>query len=471
MAGRLLDLSVSMLLAKFGAGSHKPGSGSAAAFQGLLAAQLIKTVIELTNEPKRRKQYSQHLQGMLQIESELNKRVIPTLERLFEEDSLQFDKAIKARERRDAEDEPRAKRRLAEEARNLLIPGVDIPLRIAKECVDLANFAITTFDHGFASARGDSGVAMNAAIASVSGCLSIVELNLLSFRASQWATQVRATRDALMRELVELRVKAQDRLVSQKAQSDRRAIFLGELEDIKKLARSDRFLVETEIEQIAIRLQRAIWLNKDLIWTNRDSVSHFEALSPELALKWYDFELERPSTLGQLVVNGIEVEVAGMIDQQDRLVSISSQFSPEVQHFTAAHELGHALFHRQQMMHRDRPLDGSVKRGQRTGEEWQADKFATYFLMPNKLVNEEFMARFLAGPFRITEETAFGLNMGTAEQLSRKCRTVRDLARLLAECTHFNGVPFESLSRRFGVSTKTMAIRLEELGLVALGGR
>jgi formiminotetrahydrofolate cyclodeaminase len=31
-------------LMKFGAGNHKPGSGSAAAFQGMVSAKLISTV-------------------------------------------------------------------------------------------------------------------------------------------------------------------------------------------------------------------------------------------------------------------------------------------------------------------------------------------------------------------------------------------------------------------------------------------
>lgn len=41
----LIDYSAKELLEKFGAGNHKPGSGSAAAFQGLLSAQLIRTFI------------------------------------------------------------------------------------------------------------------------------------------------------------------------------------------------------------------------------------------------------------------------------------------------------------------------------------------------------------------------------------------------------------------------------------------
>lgn len=60
----LLNVTTEKLLEKFGAGNHKPGSGSAAAFQGMLSAKLLVTVISLTNELKRRDNYqngsSQH---------------------------------------------------------------------------------------------------------------------------------------------------------------------------------------------------------------------------------------------------------------------------------------------------------------------------------------------------------------------------------------------------------------------------
>lgn len=58
MGKSLLEETTEELLKKFGAGNHKPGSGSAAAFQGMISAQLLITVINLTNENKRKKHYS-----------------------------------------------------------------------------------------------------------------------------------------------------------------------------------------------------------------------------------------------------------------------------------------------------------------------------------------------------------------------------------------------------------------------------
>ena len=65
------------------------------------------------------------------------------------------------------------------------------------------------------------------------------------------------------------------------------------------------------------------------------------------------------------------------------LVAVSNKFSKEVQNFTAAHELGHAILHEQAILHRDIPVDSIGKRVVRDRVEIEADTFATYFLMPS----------------------------------------------------------------------------------------
>lgn len=71
----LLDLPTKELLKKFGSGNHKPGSGSAAALQGMLSAQLMRTVIDLTNDEKRRSKYAQSLPQLLQIYKDIEVRI------------------------------------------------------------------------------------------------------------------------------------------------------------------------------------------------------------------------------------------------------------------------------------------------------------------------------------------------------------------------------------------------------------
>jgi formiminotetrahydrofolate cyclodeaminase len=106
MTAKLLDLPTAELLDKLDAGNHKPGSGSAAALQGILSARLLRTVISLTKDPKRAQNYAQQLPNLRKIEAAVESRIIPNLERLFQEDSDQFDRAIRLRQDRENETDP-----------------------------------------------------------------------------------------------------------------------------------------------------------------------------------------------------------------------------------------------------------------------------------------------------------------------------------------------------------------------------
>ena len=88
--------------------------------------------------------------------------------------------------------------------------------------------------------------------------------------------------------------------------------------------------------------------------------------------------------------------------------------------------------------------------------------------MPERQVRAAFKTAFKAPVFVLNEETAFALTAGDLETLRATLNVVRDLSRLLARTTQYDGVQFYSLAEQFGVSTETMAIRLEELRLVNL---
>ncbi len=118
-------------------------------------------------------------------------------------------------------------------------------------------------------------------------------------------------------------------------------------------------------------------------------------------------------------------------------------------------------------MHRDRPLDGSqVDRGGRDHIEIDADKFASFFLMPEKLLRTRFRRLFLCEKFTVNEATAFALDPSGKHQLLWRGKTRRELARILAGSTSYNGQNFSSLAEQFKVSIEAMAIRIEELDLL-----
>jgi Zn-dependent peptidase ImmA (M78 family) len=131
-----------------------------------------------------------------------------------------------------------------------------------------------------------------------------------------------------------------------------------------------------------------------------------------------------------------------------------------------AHELGHAVLHPQGGgIHRDRSRD--VSGLSRDADEVEADLFAVHFLMPERLVRERFESRFGQAPFTLTEGTAFALIKRNHDVASERFPTRRAMSRYLAGTEEYNTRNFESLASLFGVSVVSMAIRLEELGLVA----
>lgn len=221
-----------------------------------------------------------------------------------------------------------------------------------------------------------------------------------------------------------------------------------------------------EIEQKAREIQALVWKNKKIIWGDAVPTDPVDILDPAFALGLlgYDFDLEE--TLGHYRENGQSIEVAGLIDDVAKRVRISRQFPVSVRAFTSAHELGHAVLHEARGLHRDRPLDGV--RLSRGVMELEADKFATNYLMPRKLVRDRFVGLFGMDCFVFDEDAVFALTHGSLSAFNSKHKTLRDLSRLLASVEYYNGYRFISLTNQFRVSVEAMAIRLEELGLVAV---
>lgn len=152
----LLEITTDELLEKFGAGKHKPGSGSAAALQGMISSKLLTTVISLTNMPKRQKRYQKVLPVLLEMDSKIRNNIFPELTRLFQEDAIQFDKAITTRTARDKEEDVIKSNLLGIKALEELKLSIEIPIEITKLCIELSEISDYVFDNAFQGARGDS---------------------------------------------------------------------------------------------------------------------------------------------------------------------------------------------------------------------------------------------------------------------------------------------------------------------------
>src|SRR5690554_2052564 len=228
----------------------------------------------------------------------------------------------------------------------------------------------------------------------------------------------------------------------------------------KKQAYSDK-----DIQKIVTSLHRHIWINREAIWGSKVPKDPVEMLEPKVVANLLGFSYRDESGIGIHQTSEGNADVAGLIDDSAKTIYIFPQFNSNVRRFTAAHEIGHAALHDLQgAMHRDRPDE--QQRPKRDPKEREADRFATYFLMPENLVVTRFLEIFYARPFEITSETAFALGFKNANELARKYRTRRELARLLASTERYNFEHVKSLATQFNVSAEAMAIRIEELDLV-----
>jgi len=464
MDTKLLNITTQELLEKFGAGNHKPGSGSAAAFQGMIAAKLLVTVISLTNEKKRRSYYSKALPRLLKMDKEIQDRIFPELARLFHVDSVQFDKTIKLRKERDYEDDLYKKNEFSKQALEELKIAVEIPLDIASLNIELAEIAEFVFDSGFQSARGDSHVALSGAISGLAGCLSIIQLNLLSFGSDEaiWMKQIISKTNDIKAVYQKIHLKANSKIDILEKEVTENVLLHSDVNELLNEVKLNPKLSNTEVESYASRFQRLIWKHRKTIWKKNTPKDYVDILKPAKVFK---------KALGYEFFNEVEFkesnEIAGLIDQPNKLVLISKDYPKSTQNFTAAHELGHAILHEQDVLHRDRPADGSSI-NRRNKVEFQADKFAAFFLMPSELVKRVFGELFGTNKFVLDDNSAFYLTKGKKSQneLRRDYKDLNGLAIKLASTDYYFDKPIPIISEIFNVSVGAMAIRLLELDLL-----
>jgi len=194
-----LTLPANELLEKFGQGRHIPGSGSAAAFSGLLAIELMKTVCKLTISRQAEKYISVRREFNIILEM-LENESKPKLVSLFEKDITVFNEVshfrVQRNQAKDAGDE-KEERRLGRLANDRLKDATEIPLEIARICLSLVDYAFTVFDKGFQSARGDSGVAISHLLSAVSGSLFVTLINIRTGRQSQWIEKLREEAESI----------------------------------------------------------------------------------------------------------------------------------------------------------------------------------------------------------------------------------------------------------------------------------
>ena len=170
---------------------------------------------------------------------------------------------------------------------------------------------------------------MTGACSAIAGCLTIIYLNLLSFPPDEWTKNILSKANELRSKYEKLSAEINNRLDKLQKEVNRKAGFHELVEAFKNKKGTHSVSSDTGIEELATQFQRIIWDYRDQIWKNDTPQNPLGILIPENAIKVIGYEFNKKTTLGQHKVNGKLFEVAGLIDNQAREISISEQFSIE----------------------------------------------------------------------------------------------------------------------------------------------
>lgn len=217
-----LEKPAEAVLDGFGAGQASPGSGSAAALMGLLAAKLIITVCSKSLEKTDSKEGRKHFEYI----REQCQTHYDDLRNLFEKDARDFRKVIEFKKARDVSTSAEEKTKLQRQANDLLETTTDYVLSIIDKCRLLAEHGLTVFERGWKYVRGDSGAAISASIGGIMSGIFILSLNLKLLKERQYAKD----KTSKPQELYELVEKLQARAFGQVTSLSAEAIEAIQLE-------------------------------------------------------------------------------------------------------------------------------------------------------------------------------------------------------------------------------------------------
>lgn len=179
----LLDRPAGQLLNDFGAGKASPGSGSAAALMGLLAAKLLVTVCDKSiSKPE-----CKGSERVLIYIKEQVQEIEPRLIELFEKDAKEFDEVVALRIARDKAESAQDRSKLSRQSQDLLETATDNAFSIIEQCMKLIDHGVVVFESGWHAVRGDSGAALSASIAGVLSGIFIANLNIKTLKGRKYA--------------------------------------------------------------------------------------------------------------------------------------------------------------------------------------------------------------------------------------------------------------------------------------------
>ncbi|MGB9793324.1 MAG: cyclodeaminase/cyclohydrolase family protein [Thermacetogeniaceae bacterium] len=185
----LTKLSVEGFIEEVASSSPAPGGGSVSALAGALGAALVAMVARLTEG---KDTGGDDLQGVLGKAEQLR----ASLKESISEDTATFNRVMAAYRLPKQTEEERQRR--SKTIQDALLAAARLPLKVARDCLEVMRLCEWAVKHGKPNALSDVGVALQMARCGLVGALYNVAINIEGLRDPELREQLASERKALL---------------------------------------------------------------------------------------------------------------------------------------------------------------------------------------------------------------------------------------------------------------------------------
>ncbi len=178
----LSEMKLCEFVDELASSSPAPGGGSVAAVSGALGSALVSMVCRLTIGKKNYELVNDEMQKVLEIADGLYKDLVS----LVDQDTDAFNSLMAAFKLPKSNEEETEQR--SEQIQSAYLKAADIPLNIAKDCLQVLRLADRIKDKGNKNAISDIGVAAESSYAGLESALMNVKINLGSIKNQDYTS-------------------------------------------------------------------------------------------------------------------------------------------------------------------------------------------------------------------------------------------------------------------------------------------
>ncbi|MBZ4687497.1 MAG: methenyltetrahydrofolate cyclohydrolase [Clostridia bacterium] len=197
----LVEKTVQGFTEELASESPAPGGGSVAALAGSIAASLVSMVSNLTVGKEKYQEYEDELKEVLEEAQGLRKKLL----QLVDDDTDAFNRVMAAFKMPKETDED--KRIRSQAIQKAFVGAAELPLGVAKCCLQAMKLSEKVIDNGNPNAASDAGVSVLMAGAGAKAAALNVEINLGAIKDEAKKKELKESLDGVMQAIGELEKK------------------------------------------------------------------------------------------------------------------------------------------------------------------------------------------------------------------------------------------------------------------------